>query len=75
MNLKEKYQKEVIPKLKKELGLANSLALPRIVKVTLNVGIGKSKDVQAAINKGYEQGAKRSTQNLSREKEELKPGR
>jgi|SRR3989338_4368129 len=44
MNLKEKYQKEVIPKLKKELGLANSLALPRIVKVTLNVGIGKSKD-------------------------------
>ena len=44
MNLKEKYQQEVLPKLKQELGLKNSLAAPKIVKVTLNVGVGKGKD-------------------------------
>jgi len=33
-----------MPKLKQELGLKNSLAVPKIVKVTLNVGVGKGKD-------------------------------
>lgn len=44
MNLKEKYQKEIINKLKEEFGYKNNLAVPKIVKVTLNVGIGKMKD-------------------------------
>jgi len=38
--LEEKYQKEVAPKLKKELGLTNLLATPRIEKIVVNVGIG-----------------------------------
>lgn len=39
--LKEKYTKEVLPKLKKEFNIKNSLALPKIEKVTVNVGVGR----------------------------------
>ena len=44
MNLKEKYQKQVVPKMKEEYGYTNDLAVPKITKVTLNVGIGRTKD-------------------------------
>jgi len=44
MNLKEKYQKEVVKEMKSKFGYTNALAVPKIVKVTLNVGIGKGKD-------------------------------
>jgi len=40
-NLKEIYIREVIPQLKEQLGYKNNLAVPRIEKVTVNVGIGK----------------------------------
>ncbi len=39
--LKEKYTKEVLPKLKKEFNVKNSLALPRIEKITVNIGVGR----------------------------------
>ncbi len=38
--LKEKYQKEIVPELKKELGLKNLLECPKVEKVVLNVGVG-----------------------------------
>jgi large subunit ribosomal protein L5 len=38
--LKEIYQKEIIPKLQTSLNQKNILALPKIVKVTLNIGLG-----------------------------------
>ncbi|MBU1131599.1 50S ribosomal protein L5 [Patescibacteria group bacterium] len=44
MTLKEKYQKEVIKKMRTEFNYQNDLTVPRIVKVALNVGIGRSKD-------------------------------
>src|SRR3989339_840576 len=44
MNLKEKYQKEVIKKLEQEFGYKNALAVPKITKVTVNIGIGRGKD-------------------------------
>lgn len=45
MALKEKYNKEVVPKLIKELGLTNRMQAPRLVKIVLNVGISsKFKD-------------------------------
>ena len=40
--LKKKYQQEVVPALQQALGLGNRLAVPRLIKVTVNVGIGKS---------------------------------
>ncbi len=39
--LKEKYTKEVVPKIKKEFSYKNNLAVPRIEKVVINVGTGK----------------------------------
>lgn len=44
MNLKEKYQKETREFLKKEFGYTNLMAVPKVVKVTVNIGIGKAKD-------------------------------
>jgi len=38
MRLKEKYQKEVVPKLKEEFGYRNDLAVPRLEKVVVNTG-------------------------------------
>lgn len=40
MSLYEQMKTEVIPDLRKELGLKNDLAVPHIEKVKINVGIG-----------------------------------
>ncbi|BBM00755.1 50S ribosomal protein L5 [Microbulbifer sp. GL-2] len=40
--LKELYTKELAPKLKDELGLENVMAVPRITKVTINMGVGEA---------------------------------
>jgi large subunit ribosomal protein L5 len=40
--LKEKYQSELAPKLKEELGLDNVMEIPRITKITLNMGVGEA---------------------------------
>ncbi len=37
--VKEKYLKEVVPQLKKEWGVKHDLAIPRLKKIVLNVGI------------------------------------
>jgi large subunit ribosomal protein L5 len=39
-SLKEKYKKEIIPELKKELGLKNNFQCPGIKKIVVNVGVG-----------------------------------
>jgi large subunit ribosomal protein L5 len=41
LNYKEKYNKEIVPKLKEILGYKNNLAVPRIEKIVINTGIGK----------------------------------
>jgi large subunit ribosomal protein L5 len=40
--LKEKYQKEIRPALAKELGLENLMAVPRLEKIVLNMGLGEA---------------------------------
>lgn len=40
--LKEVYTREIAPKLKEELGLANVMEVPRISKITLNMGVGEA---------------------------------
>jgi large subunit ribosomal protein L5 len=40
--LKELYKNELAPKLVKELGLANVMDVPRITKITLNMGVGEA---------------------------------
>lgn len=40
--LQERYDNDVVPKLKREFGITNPLAVPRIVKVVCNIGIGEA---------------------------------
>ena len=40
--LKERYEKEVIPALKKEFGYTNVMAVPKIEKVVVNMGLGEA---------------------------------
>ena len=50
--LLDRYKKEIIPALKKEFGIENPMAVPKIEKVVLNMGIGEAisnvKIVEAA---------------------------
>lgn len=50
--LNEKYRKDVVPALKKEFGIDNPMAVPKIEKVVLNMGVGEAitnvKIVEAA---------------------------
>jgi len=52
--LQEYYRNEVVPQLMKQLGLTNPMAVPRIVKVTLNMGVGEAladrKALEHAMN-------------------------
>jgi len=51
--LKQLYNEEIRPKLKEELNLSNVMAVPRIVKITLNMGVGEAvldkKQLDSAI--------------------------
>lgn len=49
LRLKEKYYKEVVPALMRELGLRNVMEVPRIEKVVLNIGVGEGKDNARAL--------------------------
>ena len=40
--LKEFYQKTVIPKLTQDLGVKNSMQVPKLVKITVNMGVGEA---------------------------------
>jgi len=41
--LKTTYQQEVRPRLKDELGLSSTMQVPRLQKITLNMGVGEAK--------------------------------
>ena len=40
--MKEKFEKEVSPKLAQQFGIGNRLARPKLEKIVLNVGMGKA---------------------------------
>ncbi len=41
--LKDEYENEIRPRLKDELGLSSIMQVPRIEKITLNMGVGEAK--------------------------------
>ena len=41
--LKDQYENEIRPALKEELGLSSIMQVPRIEKITLNMGVGEAK--------------------------------
>lgn len=40
--LKEKYKNEVMPALAKEFGIKNPMAVPRLEKIVINMGLGEA---------------------------------
>ena len=40
--LRERYQKDVVPALAKEFGYGNVMAIPRLEKVVVNMGLGEA---------------------------------
>lgn len=52
--LRDGYNEKFAPELKKELALANPHQVPRLEKITLNIGLGRAKDdkkvMEVAIN-------------------------
>jgi large subunit ribosomal protein L5 len=54
VRLRQQYSKTIAAELKKELGLDNPHQVPKLEKITLNVGLGKAKDdkkvIEAAAN-------------------------
>ncbi len=40
--LKERYQEEVVPRLQNEFGIENPMAVPKIEKISLNMGMGEA---------------------------------
>src|SRR5438445_11566720 len=49
--LKARYEAEIRPRLKDELGLANVMQVPRLEKVIVNMGVGRATQ-QASLLEG-----------------------
>jgi large subunit ribosomal protein L5 len=51
--LREIYEKSIVPELEKEFGYANKMAVPRLDKIVLNMGVGAAvsdkKKLDAAV--------------------------
>ncbi|MDA9720200.1 50S ribosomal protein L5 [bacterium] len=51
MNLKNHYQKEIVPNLKEKLGYKSIMEVPKLEKITINMGVGEaSKDKKILEN-------------------------
>jgi large subunit ribosomal protein L5 len=49
-DLKKIYQDEIVAKLKEELGLDNIMEVPKITKITLNMGVGEASADRKAMD-------------------------
>ena len=52
--LQEQYRDELAPKLKETLGLENSMEIPKITKITLNMGVGEAVADKKIMEKARE---------------------
>jgi large subunit ribosomal protein L5 len=53
--LKAKYQKEVVPALQKEFGYKNVMAVPKIEKVVVNMGLGEATSNAKIVDTGADE--------------------
>jgi large subunit ribosomal protein L5 len=52
--LQERYEKEVLPALAKKLGRENRLALPRLEKIVVNMGVGSATQEKKHLDTAVE---------------------
>jgi large subunit ribosomal protein L5 len=53
--LREKYEADVVPALQKEFGYANIMAVPRITKVVVNMGLGEATQNAKVVETGADE--------------------
>jgi large subunit ribosomal protein L5 len=53
--LKERYDSEVRPRLKDELGMSTVMRVPRVSKITLNMGVGEAKTDAKQLDSAIEE--------------------
>ena len=53
--LREQYKNEIIPKLKEELGVSNALSVPKIEKITINMGLGSALGDKKVLESALEE--------------------
>jgi large subunit ribosomal protein L5 len=56
--LKERYDKEVAPALKKEFGYTNVMAIPKIQKIVVNMGLGEATQNAKIVDTGADEVAR-----------------
>lgn len=52
--LQDFYRSKVIPQLKEDLGLDNVMQVPRVSKITLNMGVGAALEDRKLVDKAME---------------------
>lgn len=63
MRLKDKYTKEIAPSLKEKLGFKSIMEVPRLKKITINMGVG-----EASKDKGVLENAVRDLESIAGQK-------
>jgi large subunit ribosomal protein L5 len=53
--VKDSYEREIRPRLKEELGLKSIMQVPRISKITLNMGVGEAKNDAKQLDQAVEE--------------------
>ena len=53
--LKERYEREIKPQLIEKFGYSSSMQVPRLVKITLNMGVSDAKTDSKALDHAVEQ--------------------
>jgi large subunit ribosomal protein L5 len=53
--VKERYERELRPALKDQLGLKSVMQVPRITKITLNMGVGEAKNDAKQLDQAVEE--------------------
>lgn len=53
--LKERYLREVVPALRKEFGYANPMAVPRLEKIVINMGLGEATQNAKIVETGIDE--------------------
>jgi large subunit ribosomal protein L5 len=53
--LKQRYDQDLRPGLKEELGMSSVMKVPRLEKITLNMGVGEAKTNARALDKAVEE--------------------
>ena len=53
--LRQRYKQEIVPALQRDLGRENALAVPRLAKIVLNMGLGEATQNPKIIDSAVEE--------------------